>query len=108
MGPGQYPQYTRVWSARKAVGSSQTTHHSTPPPHRMSPTSHVKSRNRASFSVTGEFFSKSPLVDKMLTRVFSSTIRNVIGSEFVQEKLTTALFFDGRFFFFNDVTSGGR
>ena len=38
MGPGQYPQYTRAWSARKAVGSPQTTHHSTPPPHRMSPT----------------------------------------------------------------------
>ena len=36
--PGQYPLYTRAWSARKAVGCSQTTHHSTPPPQTMSPT----------------------------------------------------------------------
>ena len=29
MGPGQYPQYTPVWLAREAVGSSQTKHDST-------------------------------------------------------------------------------
>ena len=33
MGPSQYPQYTRAWLAKKAVGSSQTKHHSTPPAH---------------------------------------------------------------------------
>ena len=30
MGPDQYPQYTRAWLAREAVGSSQKKHHSTP------------------------------------------------------------------------------
>ena len=29
VGPVQYPQYTRAWSAMEAVGSSQHTHHST-------------------------------------------------------------------------------
>ena len=29
MDPGRYPQYTRAWLAREAVGCSQTTHHST-------------------------------------------------------------------------------
>ena len=38
VGPGQNPQYTRAPFGEEAVGCSQTTHHCTPPPHRMSPT----------------------------------------------------------------------
>ena len=38
VGPGQYPQHTRAWSAREALGRSLTTHHSTAPPQTMSPT----------------------------------------------------------------------
>ena len=38
VGPSQHPQYTRAWSAREAVGSSQATRHVTPPPQTMGPT----------------------------------------------------------------------
>ena len=45
--------------------------------------------HRASF----QLFLKPPLVDNMLTGMFSSTMRSVIGSEFVRKKLSIALLF---------------
>ena len=40
VGPGQYPQYTRAWSAREAVGSLQSKHHRAPQTQPMSPRQH--------------------------------------------------------------------
>ena len=40
VGPCQYPQYTRVWSAREAVGSSQSKHHRAPQTQPMSRRQH--------------------------------------------------------------------
>ena len=73
VGPDQNPQYTRGGSARKAVGSSQTTHHSTPPPHRMSPTTQYIRRQ----SLAVPLFSKLVCVKIWCVCVFFRGLRCV-------------------------------